>query len=240
MLSRSCIRRPVGTIMGVVCALVLGFFALTRLPVDFLPRIIYPRIFIGIDFEGADPKVVEEQVTKVVVRIFSISREGAARLWMFFDFKRDIDLALQDAITKFNVARRNLPQEIQDQLQNTRIFKSDPAQVPIIEYALSSKTLKGPQLQTWARQVLIPQLMTVPGIGHWTANIYLLMALRRPDVWPVYDLALRQSFQRLRGLKEPPSDQGLATQAKRWRPYRSVAARILWHSYLAERRDASN
>ncbi len=175
MLSRSCIRRPVGTIMGVVCALVLGFFALTRLPVDFLPRIIYPRIFIGIDFEGADPKVVEEQVTKVVerelattqgvVRIFSISREGAARLWMFFDFKRDIDLALQDAITKFNVARRNLPQEIQDQLQNTRIFKSDPAQVPIIEYALSSKTLKGPQLQTWARKVLIPQLMTVPGIA---------------------------------------------------------------------------
>ena len=66
MLSRSCIRRPVGTIMGVVCALVLGFFALTRLPVDFLPRIVYPRIFIGIDFEGADPKVVEEQVTKVV------------------------------------------------------------------------------------------------------------------------------------------------------------------------------
>lgn len=175
MLSRSCIRRPVGTIMGVVCALVLGFFALTRLPVDFLPRIVYPRIFIGIDFEGADPQVVEEQVTKVVerelattqgvVRIFSISREGAARLWMFFDFDRDIDLALQDAITKFNVARRNLPQEIQDQLQNTRIFKSDPAQVPIIEYALSSKSLKGPQLQTWARKVLIPQLMTVPGIA---------------------------------------------------------------------------
>lgn len=175
MLSRGCIRRPVGTIMGVVCALVLGFFALAHLPVDFLPRIIYPRIFIGIDFEGADPQVVEEQVTKVVerelattqglVRIFSISREGAARLWMFFDFRRDIDLALQDAITKFNVARRNLPQEIQDQLQNTRIFKSDPAQVPIIEYALSSRTMKGPQLQTWARKVLIPQLMTIPGIA---------------------------------------------------------------------------
>ncbi|MEE9257205.1 MAG: efflux RND transporter permease subunit, partial [bacterium] len=170
-----CIRRPVGTIMGVVCAMVLGFFALTRLPVDFLPRIVYPRIFIGIDFEGADSKVVEEQVTKVVerelattqglVRIFSISREGAARLWMFFDFKRDIDLALQDAITKFNVARRNLPDEIQAQLQNTRIFKSDPAQVPIIEFALSSKTMKGPQLQTWARKVLVPQLMVVPGIA---------------------------------------------------------------------------
>ncbi len=174
-LSRLCIRRPIGTIMGVICALVLGSFALTRIPVDFLPRIVYPRIFIGIDFEGADPQVVEEQVTKVVerelattqglVRIFSISREGAARLWLFFDFKRDIDLALQDAITKFNVARRNLPDEIQAQLQNTRIFKSDPAQVPIIEYALSSKSLKGPELQTWARKVLIPQLMIVPGIA---------------------------------------------------------------------------
>jgi len=161
--------------MGVVCALVLGLFALTRLPVDFLPRIIYPRIFIGIDFEGADAKVVEEQVTKVVerelattqglVRIISRSREGAARIWMFFDFKRNIDLALQDAIQKFNVARRNLPDEIQAELQNTRIFKSDPAQVPIIEFALSSKTLRGPKLQTWARKVLIPQLMIVPGIA---------------------------------------------------------------------------
>ena len=78
-------------------------------------------------------------------------------------------------------------------------------------------------------------LMTVPGIGHWTANIYLLMALRRPDVWPVYDLALRQSFKSLRRLQEAPSDDALATEALRWRPYRSVAARLLWHHYLSER-----
>ncbi len=77
-------------------------------------------------------------------------------------------------------------------------------------------------------------LTTVPGIGRWTANIYLLMALRRPDVWPVYDLALRQSFKRLRGLREAPSDDELATKARRWRPYRSVAARLLWHYYLKE------
>ena len=77
-------------------------------------------------------------------------------------------------------------------------------------------------------------LTTVPGIGRWTANIYLLMALRRPDVWPVYDLALRHSFKRLRGLREAPSDDELATKARRWRPYRSVAARLLWHYYLKE------
>ena len=77
-------------------------------------------------------------------------------------------------------------------------------------------------------------LTIVPGIGRWTANIYLLMALRRPDVWPVYDLALRQSFKRLRGLREAPSDDELATKARRWSPYRSVAARLLWHYYLKE------
>ena len=75
-------------------------------------------------------------------------------------------------------------------------------------------------------------LTTVPGIGRWTANIYLLMGLRRPDVWPVYDLALRKSFGQLSGLDQPPTDDELADVALRWRPYRSVAARMLWHYYL--------
>ena len=76
-------------------------------------------------------------------------------------------------------------------------------------------------------------LMTVPGIGPWTANIYLLMALRRRDVWPLADLALRKAVQDLRGLRRAPSDDALQTFAERWRPYRSVAARILWHYYLS-------
>ncbi|MDA1000240.1 MAG: efflux RND transporter permease subunit [bacterium] len=172
-LSQLSIRRPVGTVMLVVCALVLGFFSLTRLPVDLIPRIIYPRIFLSVEFESADPAVVEEQVTKIIeqelatteglVRLYTRSQEGRARVWMFFDFKRDIDLALQDAITKFNLARRNLPNEIQQQIQKFQIFKADPAQRPIIEFALSSKSKKGQELQAWANQVLAPQLMVVPG-----------------------------------------------------------------------------
>ena len=75
-------------------------------------------------------------------------------------------------------------------------------------------------------------LTTIPGIGPWTANIYLLMALRRPDVWPVYDLALRNSVRALRGLRQAPSDEALQRAAVKWRPYRSVAARMLWHYYL--------
>ena len=174
-LSQLSIRRPVGTIMLMVCAVVLGVFSLARLPVDLLPRIIYPRIFVGAEWPGADAEVVEEQLTKVIerematteglVRIYSTSQEGMMRAFLFFDFNRDINLALQDAITKFNVARRNLPDEIQNQMQNARIFKSDPAQIPIVEYALASTKLKGPALQTWAKQVLVPQLLVVPGVA---------------------------------------------------------------------------
>ena len=78
-------------------------------------------------------------------------------------------------------------------------------------------------------------LMQVPGIGPWTAGIYLLMALRRPDVWPPGDLALHKSLAKLEGLPRPPSSGEAEALAARWRPYRAAAARILWHGYLAER-----
>ena len=78
-------------------------------------------------------------------------------------------------------------------------------------------------------------LTEIKGIGPWTANIYLLMALRRPDIWPDGDLALANSVRQLRRLKERPSVNELARIAVRWRPYRSVAARMLWQYYLAQR-----
>jgi len=78
-------------------------------------------------------------------------------------------------------------------------------------------------------------LLGIKGIGPWTANIYLLMVLKRPDVWPDGDIALATSVARLLKLSTRPSFVELAKIAERWRPYRSVAARMLWQSYLAER-----
>lgn len=83
-----------------------------------------------------------------------------------------------------------------------------------------------------AREVLI----AVRGIGSWTADIYLLMALGRPDVWPHGDLALRSAARQLKRLRKLPTDTRLDQIAASWRPWRSVAARILWHHYLSERR----
>ena len=76
-------------------------------------------------------------------------------------------------------------------------------------------------------------LMTVTGIGAWTADIYLLMALRRKDVWPAADLALAKSLQSLKRLPAVPTSDDLETMAQGWRPLRSVAARMLWHYYLS-------
>lgn len=78
-------------------------------------------------------------------------------------------------------------------------------------------------------------LIRVRGIGPWTANIYLLMALRRPDIWPPGDLALHKALSRLHGFEGVLSLVDAERMAERWRPYRGVAARILWHAYLSER-----
>jgi DNA-3-methyladenine glycosylase II len=75
-------------------------------------------------------------------------------------------------------------------------------------------------------------LMRVRGIGPWSANIYLLMALRRPDVWPPGDLALHKALGRLQGSASVPSSSEAEQLAAGWRPLRAVAARILWHAYL--------
>jgi len=79
------------------------------------------------------------------------------------------------------------------------------------------------------------QLTKVKGIGVWTANIYLLMAMQRPDVWPRGDIALAAAYQQLAGLDARPGNDEMELISSRWQPWRSVAARLLWHYYLSER-----
>ena len=78
-------------------------------------------------------------------------------------------------------------------------------------------------------------LMRLKGVGPWTADIYLLSALRRPDVWPAGDLALATAVQEVKRLPGRPSPQELQQIAEPWRPWRAVAARMLWHHYLSSR-----
>lgn len=79
------------------------------------------------------------------------------------------------------------------------------------------------------------ELIRLKGVGEWTSDIYLLMALLRPDVMPKGDIALHAAWHKLSGEPRPTADEFLVI-AERWQPYRSVAARLLWHFYLSEKK----
>ena len=76
------------------------------------------------------------------------------------------------------------------------------------------------------------ELTKIKGIGRWTADIYLLMAMMRPDVMPKGDLALHVAFQKLKKLEKRPQADEFIKIAEKWKPLRAVAARLLWHFYL--------
>ena len=97
--------------------------------------------------------------------------------------------------------------------------------------SITGGTLDLAALEAADDESAISALVAVTGIGQWTAEIYLLFALRRPDVWPAGDLAIRNSLQRLRGLVERPGIAETRAAGEAWRPYRSAAARFLWHYY---------
>jgi DNA-3-methyladenine glycosylase II len=82
-------------------------------------------------------------------------------------------------------------------------------------------------------------LLEVPGLGPWSVDIYFLMALRRPDVWPRGDLALASALRDVKGLRALPSHDEQQKLSQAWEPWRSVAARILWAHYLAQRGHAT-
>lgn len=75
-------------------------------------------------------------------------------------------------------------------------------------------------------------LRSLTGIGPWTAEVYLLMVMMRPDAWPTGDRALVVAAREVKRLEGDPTTEELEELGEAWRPYRAVAARILWHHYL--------
>jgi DNA-3-methyladenine glycosylase II len=90
-------------------------------------------------------------------------------------------------------------------------------------------------LETLDDDAVHEALQSVPGIGPWTSSVYLLMVLLRPDLWPVGDIALAESVGQVKGLGRRPDPSEMADLGEAWRPWRSVAARLFWHDYLARR-----
>jgi len=169
--SAVAIRQHIGTLMLTLAVIVVGIFFLTTLQVDLLPSITYPRIGVRVDAPGVSPEVAVDEVTKPleealsategVVQVYSQTREGQVSLDLFFQPGGNIDQALNDATAAFNRARGRLPETIEE----PRLFKADPSQLPVYEFALTSPSRESVDLRVFADEELSRELGVVPGVA---------------------------------------------------------------------------
>lgn len=100
-----------------------------------------------------------------------------------------------------------------------------------IAKAIEAGDLNLNSLPRCSEEMVRERLTSLKGIGDWTADIYLMFALGRPDIWPVGDIAIRAAAGHLMGLPERPDAATVMEIGEAWRPYRTVAAVMLWHYY---------
>ncbi len=165
------IRRPTGTLALASVVVVLGLFFFNRLPVDLLPHIEYPQIRVTVNYPGTAPEVMEQQVTRVLERnlaavenlvtIDSRASEGRTNVNLRFEYGTNLDLALQDTARYLELARTQLPSDIEP----PRLYKFDPSQDPIWQAGFSSTARSETEVRDWVENQLTPQLIAIHGIS---------------------------------------------------------------------------
>lgn len=101
--------------------------------------------------------------------------------------------------------------------------------------AIQSKKISLKKLSLLPDEDVRAQLIQLKGIGHWTIDVYLMHALQRTDLFPLGDIALVNSLKETKGLPKEITKEEMLRIAEPWRPYRTVAAMILWHAYIQKR-----
>lgn len=165
------IRHPVGVSMIALAVIVLGVFALNRLAIDLLPHIIYPDVRVRIIDSGVPATVMEDRVTRQLeeqlaitedaISVQSKTSQGLSTVDLSFEYGKDIDIALRDASTRLDRAKRFLP----DTIDPPVIYKRDPSQIPVLEYVVTSPLRDAVELRTWADDVLRKWFLNLPGVA---------------------------------------------------------------------------
>jgi len=165
------IHHPIGVIMLALTVVVLGLFALGRLAVDLLPQIIYPEIQVRVLDPGVPANIMEDRITRQleeqlaitedVIGVQSRTNEGSSSVELMFEYGKDIDIALRDASTRLDRAKRFLPTTIDPPI----IFKRDPSQIPVAEFIISSTTLDPVKLRDWVDYDFAKQFINIPGVA---------------------------------------------------------------------------
>ena len=118
-----------------------------------------------------------------------------------------------------------------DDLRNLGLTRAKARSFHAISEAIKGGALNFESLHHMSDQDVLKKLILLPGIGPWTADIYLLAALGRADACPAGDLALQIAAQDLFAMKDRPTSKDFLARAENWKPWRSVAARLLWSHY---------
>ncbi|MEE8638200.1 MAG: efflux RND transporter permease subunit, partial [Candidatus Margulisiibacteriota bacterium] len=169
-LSHLSIRRIVGTLVITVLLCGLGVYSLRSQSVDMLPRMTYPLVMIRVSYPGASPGEVESNITKKIeaavastedaLRLTSTVTEGLSRTYLYFDYGKDINVALNDVRARLDRIR-NLPDDAFD----PEVRKADPSQAPVIDLALSSDRRDEVKLRTWAENEFSELFMGIQGLA---------------------------------------------------------------------------
>lgn len=165
------IHHPIGVSMLALTVVVIGFFALEKLGVDLLPNIIYPEIRVSVRDPGVPSRIMEDQVTRQIeeqlaitegaIAVQSTSSEGSSRISLSFPYGTDIDIALRDASTRLDRAKRFLPDSIDPPI----IYKRDPSQIPVMEIAISSDNRDPVKLREWVDYNFSRWFINLPGVA---------------------------------------------------------------------------
>jgi DNA-3-methyladenine glycosylase II len=179
-----------------------------------------------------------------VVRVFGLpplwKRPQGFRTLFYLILEQQVSLASARATYEKLVKKIGShpdPQSIlalsDDDLRNLGFSRQKARYSRLLAAAVDDGSLSLKKLSLYDDAAAKTELMKITGIGHWTADVYLMEALGRPDVWPVGDLALAVGAEKVKKLKARPNATELEALGEQWRPYRAVAARILWHYYLS-------
>ncbi|GAA0406309.1 efflux RND transporter permease subunit [Cocleimonas flava] len=165
------IFHPIGVIMLMLTIIILGLFSLSKLNIDLLPEIIYPEVRTRIIDAGVPATIMEDEITRQLeeqlaitegaISVISTTQEGRSAVDLSFAYGTDIDVALRDASTRLDRAKRFLP----DSIDPPVIYKRDPSQRPIAEYVLSSPTRTSVELDDWGNYTLSKWLLNLPGVA---------------------------------------------------------------------------
>ncbi|MFT6056803.1 efflux RND transporter permease subunit [Zhongshania sp. BJYM1] len=164
------IRRPVFATMLIGALVVLGSISLVRLGVNFFPELDIPYVSVTTALEGASPETIETEVTDVIEEavntiaglklLRSVSSEGLSQVFLEFQMEDNLDVKVQDVRDKLDLARRNLPLDIEPPI----VEKVDPASAPILSVMIASKVPIS-ELTVFAEDIVKNRLQRVAGVG---------------------------------------------------------------------------